>query len=200
MAILKGSKVVGYATVSQWDSAGVKTVEMRMELGADTRSPTRLHKVSTYDAGGHPIRMVLDVTGASRTTTIATFDATGAHVSRLTGGAAKNSTVERAAGAPWGDASEFWFFRDRPKPGAHVQTLLFSVDKLDWVLTNLTYVGPKDVSIAGKTVHANVIVYEAEGKSTTAYVDGHGDPIRVELDGGIAMEQLPPAKKGSGNG
>lgn len=198
MTILKGSKVVGYATISQWESSGVKTVEMRMELGTDSRSPARLHKISTYDAQGHPIRMVLDVSGSSRSTTIATFDREGAHISKLSGDATKTRTVSRAPDAPWDDASEYWFFRDQPKAGAHVRTLLFSIDAQDWVLTDLTYLGPKMVTVAGKPVSANAILYEADGKSTTAYVDLHGEPIRLELDGGIAMEQIPAKRTGRG--
>src|SRR5580658_7740161 len=81
MQILKGTKLLGYATVSQRLLAdGGKTVEMRMELKSLTGPSEKLHKISTYDAQGHPTRMVLEIVGKAHSETIATFDADGAHV------------------------------------------------------------------------------------------------------------------------
>jgi hypothetical protein len=195
MQILKGTKLLGYATVSQWILAdGGKTVEMRLELKGTSGHLTKLHKVSTYDSKGRPKRMVLEITGGSRSETIVTFDAGAAHVSRIADGIAKNSDANRAVNSPWGDDSEFWFLRDHPKAGDHFRTLLFSIDTGEWVLTEMTYLGPKSVTVGGRTVRGNEVRTEVDGRSTVAYLDDRGDPIRVEMDGGVTMEQIVPGK------
>jgi hypothetical protein len=185
MQIHRDAKLLGYATVSQWLlPSGGKTVEMRMELMGQSGASTKLHKISSYDAKGHPTRMVLEVNGGSRTETIVTFGDKGANVSRVVHGIAKNSLAPLAPGAPWGDGTEFWFIRDHPKIGEKVQAFLFSIDKLDWVLTTVTYVGLKGPD--------NAVRSDSDGRSTTAFLDGRGNPVRIELGDGITMSQIVP--------
>ncbi len=199
MQITKDAKLLGYATLGQHINAeGGKTVEMRMEVNRNSGAPLKLHQLSIYDSTGHPQRMVLEIVGSERTETIAAFDGAGARVSKMVHGLAKNSRVNRAANAPWGDASEFWFLRDHPKKGDHFMTLHFSMDRLDWELTEITYLGMREVTVGSKKVQANAVQSDTEGRFSTAYLDEVGNPIRLETDGGVTMAVIASGAKKSG--
>jgi hypothetical protein len=191
MRILQEKKLLGYATVSQrLTSDGGKQVELRMEFQEAGMPKALLHKTSTYDKLGRPTRMVLEMTGPAHVESIATFDSEGATCTRMAHGVAKGSKIPRASTAPWSNVSEFWFLRDKPKEGQTVQTLLFSIDHNEWELTQIRYLGRREIKVSGKTVQANAIESTANGRTTTAYVSDAGDPIVLELGEEFRMEEI----------
>ncbi len=182
LKITQPGGATGQAKVSQHiASDGGKLVELNMDLVVGGRRIT-VHQQSKFDRHGAPLRKVLDLndeaTHRSRQV-IVSFDPAGANLVFERGGGRRPRSVTLAPSAPRENASEFWFVRDKPAPGAKVRCYVFDLDSLEWVLTDTTFVGKRPVKIGVKTIVCNHVSVKYPNKTVEADLDDSGLPVRV---------------------
>lgn len=185
-----GGKKAGTATLLQKVLPdGSKSVQLAMELKG-TSVEAKLRAESTYDAKGKPIRKFQETivpTQKIRRTVVVSFDAKGANATidmngkRTVKGVPLPETADRA------DVSEFWFLRDKPKPGQVSTAYNFSIETLGWSLIATTYIGVVEVTIGGKKVKA----HKTQSENGVALIDDAGVPLRLELANG-SLERIWP--------
>ncbi|HVT11979.1 MAG TPA: hypothetical protein VHE55_06905 [Fimbriimonadaceae bacterium] len=184
----------GYATLSQRiQRDGTKVVELRIELGSDQHK-VKLSSEARYDAKGIPIRKfqqtIADV-GDINKQVIATFSKEGANLVLLDGGKRSVKNVSLAQAAPRACLSEFWFIRDKPKPGAVEETYQFNTDTLAWEIVRTEYRGVRKLTIEGHTVSVHEVSTKRGDKESTSYLDDEGLPVLVD-QGDIKMVKIWP--------
>lgn len=188
MTVYLSGRVAGTATMLQKIGAdGGKSVQLSMELKSETVSIT-LRQESSYDKAGKPLRKfqeTVNATSKTRKTIVVTFDSNGANAVVDEGGKRTVKKIPLPTAVVREDLSEFWFVRDIPKPGAVVKANTINLDTLTWELVTTTYVGPIEMSIAGKKVKA----HKTESSKGIAYIDDNGLPLRLELPNG-ALERI----------
>jgi hypothetical protein len=193
LSLTIGGKTAGTAVLSQHLNAdGGKSVELRMEILV-TGKKAHLSSQATYDSRGNPVRKFLETIvpgGQVQRQIIATFDAAGANVVVKTGDGRVTKKFPLVATAPRDSSSEFWFLRDKPKPGQSVKAYTFNTDTLEWELTQTTYVGLKAINIRGAKMQAHEIDTEQGDRHVVSYLDEKGLPLVVD-DGTIRMERIP---------
>lgn len=181
-------KVIGKAALTQkLLEGGGKSVQLTIEMAGQGRRSATVRANSTYDPKGAPIRVFLESVATnppSRRQITATFDAKGAHVVLDDGGARKVQDVPLVDTAPRNDPSQFWFLRDKPKPGTTATYYRFDAESLTWSLMKPTYVGPRDVTIGG-TAYKGYLV--RDNRSETI-VDAAGLPLRITV-GTVVFER-----------
>ena len=191
LSITNAGKPIGTAAVTQKLLAnGDKLVQLTIDMKSPGGKAVTVRSEARYDAKGQPLPQFLETIGANpptRRQVTATFDAAGARVIVDDAGVRKVSDVPLVDTAPRGDISQFWFIRDRPKPGATVQYYRFDADALKWTLMGATYIGPKEITV-GKSKFKGFEV--RDGRSVTI-VDAQGLPIRIEA-GGAVFERIGP--------
>jgi hypothetical protein len=184
----------GFATLSQKiQPDGSKLVELRLELTAANQK-VRLTSEATYDAKGMPIRKFQEAImpgGKLQKQVIATFNKDGAAVTLLDAGKRTMKNVALFPTAPRSNLSEFWFIRDKPKPGQFEETYQFNTDSLDWDLVRTDYRGKKTLKIEGRSVSVHEVISKRGSKVTTAYLDDQGLPVLVD-QGDVKMVKIWP--------
>jgi hypothetical protein len=185
-----GGKRVGQAVASQKILPdGSKLVQLSMNLAGPGGSTVTLRQESTYSPKGAPIRKFHESLKSSpreRRQVTVTFGKGGAQVVEEVGGKRNLTNVPLVASAPIEANSEFWFIRDKPKPGATDKYYHFNVSKMEWELLTTTYGGVKTILIGGKKVKA----HEVKSSQGVAYVDDKGLPYQLQL-GQIKLERVP---------
>jgi len=187
LVIEDGGRRVGYATISQkLLPDGTKSVEMRLQIGK-----TRLVTQSTFDREGAPTRKFHEILEpvADKKRVLVEFDAEGAVITDLGG---PDRTPRKAPLVKTGNrknASEFWFLRDQPKPGARAQAFVFDLNTWSWDLTTSEYVGKAKGEIAGKMVDAHEVRADRAGGTARMLLDAQGLPILVE-QGRLVMRRF----------
>ena len=187
LVIEDGGRRVGYATISQkLLPDGTKSVEMRLQIGK-----TRLVTQSTFDREGAPTRKFHEILEpvADKKRVLVEFDAEGAVITDLGG---PDRTPRKAPLVKTGNrknASEFWFLRDQPKPGARAQAFVFDLNTWSWDLTTSEYVGMAKGEIAGKMVDAHEVRADRAGGTARMLLDAQGLPILVE-QGRLVMRRF----------
>jgi hypothetical protein len=192
LAVTSKGKPAGFATLSQHVQAdGVKVVELRMEI-ASNGSKVKITSEARYDQAGMPVRkfqQVLVVGGSQNKQVIATFARDGAHVTSLDGEKRSIKTVALPPNASPTNLSEFWFVRDKPKPGQIEQSFQFNTDSLEWEQVRTEYRGKKTLKVEDRTVPVHEVVTSRGGKQSTAYVDDQGLPVLIDL-GDVKMVKI----------
>jgi hypothetical protein len=186
-----GNVASGSASLIQkGQPGGGKLVELRVDLRMSSQS-IDLRSQNTYDAKGNPIRKFQEVATVGvpgKKQTVVTFDAAGANVVILDGGKRSTKSVALVKGANRADVSQFWFFRDKPKPGTGFKVYQFNLDRLTWDLAMITYIGPKVVMISKRKVQTHEIRVDLEGRILKVFVDDGGLPVILD-DGRIKLER-----------
>jgi hypothetical protein len=192
LALTIGGKKAGTASLSQKLNAdGSKLVELHIDMLAGGQK-ARLTSQSSYDAKGNPTRKFLQAIvpgGKVQRQTVVTFDAEGANVVVLTGDARQTKKVPLVETAPRALASEFWFVRDKPKPGDKAKGYGFNADTLAWDLVETTYLGLRTVNVGGKKISAHMLESDQGGRRVFSFLDDKGLPWLID-DGRIKMERI----------
>jgi hypothetical protein len=183
---------MGTANLSQKLLAdGSKQVEVKMTMESGGRG-VELRTFSSYDSKGVPTRkfheMRLPGTKTRRQVTV-TFDGNGANVVIEEDAERSTRHVSLVEKAPRENLSEFWFLRDKPKPGQAMRIYSFDMDKLAWELLTVTYVGKKSITVGGRKVDAHEIASERGTAKVSAFVDDAGFPLLLQ-EGRMRMERV----------
>jgi hypothetical protein len=183
----RGGVDLGEVAITQTlTKEGGKTVDLHLVLQAPgVRQEVSQH--SEYDAEGWPTRKELRIEGGQGgpVATVIAFDGEGAVVRAP--GAVEPRRVPLVAGAPRRNASEFWFLRDRPKPGARVTTYAFDPDRLEWTLTTIDYRGTGDVGTGSAKVTGHRVHVRQGDRTIDSVLDDKGLPLRVEDSDGLRL-------------
>ncbi len=153
-------------------NAGEITVTQHLIDGGGKRVETRngdFVQTTSYDAKGAPVSM--RTTG--RTPLMVTFDKEGARVN--------GELVPLLKNAPRENRSEFWFLRDQPKKGEEVSVYTFGLNRRQWELTRIRFIGRDRIG--------NHVQHRVATHTIDAWLDERGLPIRVEDDEGLKMER-----------
>lgn len=192
LALTIGGKNAGTAAINQHLNAdGGKTVELRIEIISGGKK-VHLSSQATYDSKGSPIRKFLETIvpgGQVQRQAIATFDSAGANVVVRTGDGRITKKVPLVPTAPRECLSEFWFVRDKPKPGQTAKSYSFNPDKLEWELTETTFVGTRPITLRGKKVQVHEIDTVQGDRKVVSFLDDRGLPVVVD-DGTMRMERV----------
>lgn len=193
MTITRAGAALGRATVTQRITQdGGKSVEMKSTFTQGGRT-VEVRQFSTYDAAGNPVRKVMDLTEAGqrgKTQIVAGFTTKGVEIVTEVGGKRTPKSAPLPTGGTRANVAEFWFLRDQPKPGTTVSYQAFSVNALDWVPAETTYVGPTKIQSGGRSVRAHKVVGKLSGAPFTTFVDDKGLPYRIEESGGVVFERV----------
>ncbi len=163
---------------------GSKLVQLNLEMKDPAGRSVRVRSESSYDSKGSPIRKFLESIvdkPRDRRQVVVTFDEEGAHVVEEKGGKRTTKHLPLAKAAPRENPSEFWFLRDRPKPGAKAQYYRFDIDSMSWVLTTTTYVGPKTVAVGRSKLSGHLI----QDDRAQVVLDDKGLPLRMEVGNAV---------------
>lgn len=86
------------------------------------------------------------------------------------------------------DTTNRWFLSVQPKPGETVAYQGFDTLKGRWHDIKITYVGKSTITIDKRKVSANMLRRQADGKTSTEYVDEKGMPLLID-DGTMKLER-----------
>ena len=191
MSVETSGHPVGTASITQQIKPdGSKLVELRMDLTSGGQKLT-LRSQNTFDHDGLPTRKFMESIipgGKLQRQVITSFDKEGANIVILDGGQRQTKKVPLVAGAPRANVSEFWFLRDKPKPGDKCETYVFNTDTLAWDLQTVVYKGEKTIQVGGKPQKAHEV--ETTGaRKATAYLDDKGLPWLIEA-GATTMKRI----------
>lgn len=189
MAVFADNKRIGTATLSEHiTQTGGKVVNLGMALGPDGQQVI-VRSETTYDAKGSPTRVFQETTSEGkehyRREVIVSFDDDGANVVLELNGDRSTTHVAIDKGDSRQDESEFWFIRDHPNVGDSVSAYKFNPNTLKWDFVKTTFHGSRPMVISGHKVEA----YVTDSEQGTAFLDGDGLPLRLELPN-AAMERI----------
>lgn len=189
MAVNQGGNRVGTARFTQkLLPDGGKLVQISMELAVGERKAT-VRQETRYNEKGEAVRMFQETIGGRPGTSrriVASLSATGADLVVEQGGNRTTHRVPLASGAPRDNKSEFWFVRDRPKPGDVAEFYTFDLGTLEWRIRRIRYVRAAQARLSDRSVPAHELSVE-EGR---VLVDEDGLPIRLEM-GGLTLVRIP---------
>ncbi|MFQ3587280.1 MAG: hypothetical protein SNJ74_10560 [Fimbriimonadaceae bacterium] len=189
LAVHQGANRVGTARFSQkLLPEGGKLVQISMELEVGERK-ARIRQETRYNARGEAVRVFQETVGDQPGTTrriIADLSAEAADVVVEQGGNRTTRRVPLAPGAPRENQSEFWFVRDRPKPGDTAEFYSFELSTLEWRIRRIRYVRATQARLGDRPVPAHELSVE-EGR---VLLDEGGLPIRLEM-GGLTLVRIP---------
>lgn len=172
----------GIASVSHKTTAtGGKIVMLSMQFEASTGRKVRLRTESTYAASGAPTRIfheAITEKPTSRRQVTVTFTKEGAQAVSDESGKRSVKNVGLVSGAPVANSAEFWFLRDKPKPGQKVLYYHFNVSTLEWVLSETAYIGPTDYKLGKSIVKGHRLLT----KRGEFIVDEQGLPLKLQMD------------------
>jgi len=191
MSVEMSGHPVGTASLSQQIRAdGGKSVDLRMDLTTGGQKLT-VRSQNTFDKAGLPTRKFLESIipgGKLQRQIIVSFDAEGASIVILDGGNRQTKKAPLISNAPRANASEFWFLRDKPKPGDKCESYVFNTDTMAWDLQTVVYKGEKTIQVGGKPQRAHEV--ETTGvRKATAYLDDKGLPWLIEA-GATTMKRI----------
>jgi hypothetical protein len=181
---------VADVTIALTRTGGVHTnLEMSLSMGGNT---SQISLTSECDRSGKPLytKMTTKATlkgspkakPTLRTVSI-TFRGPVAKSIRVTNGKTDEKSVSAPAGANIADASQFWFIRDKPRPGQMATYYSFNAEQPSWIKTTTKYLGLKDVTVGGKTRKAHQITTTRGGSAQNVFVDSKGGIVKMELGG-----------------
>ncbi|MGI8924942.1 MAG: hypothetical protein ACR2HJ_13110 [Fimbriimonadales bacterium] len=153
--------------------SGGKVGQFKMQLIKGPQSVTIIEEAE-YNKDARPVRKTFSQEGAG--SRVATFSAGVVTVVMEAEGQTETKAIPIPTSADVRAQSEFWFLRDKPKPGAKSIYHRFDMKELAWVKTQVAYVGSGTLKIRGKAVKAH-LTKSGPGK---AWVDDHGRPLRIE--------------------
>jgi hypothetical protein len=110
-------------------------------------------------------------------------------VTVLDGEKRKMKTVAAPAGCSLVNLSEFWFIRDKPKPGQIETGYQFNTDSLEWEEVRTEYRGKKTVKIEGRSIPVHEVATRRGTKESLAFVDDQGLPVLIDL-GDVKMVKI----------
>ncbi len=158
---------------------GSKVISLTMDFSGREGRTVRVRTERTYAKDGSPVRVFQETISqrpAFRVSVTVTFDAKGAHAVVDERGKRTVKDIPLVNTAPRKCTNEFWFLRDKPKVGQREKYYHFDATKLEWRISELTYMGPTKVKVAGVQV-AGHLVRSPEGE---AVLDDKGLPIRLD--------------------
>ena len=180
--IAKGHLLIGHARVSQRITAsGGKFTELVMDFKRNGQE-LEVRTESTLDPSGAPVRQVETVTPEGKPPLvqyIVTYDAKGAHVVTKSPDGPKNAYIQASEGSVFGDPSQFWFLKTRPKLGESCTNEVFTPDTMTWQRSETTFVGEIDGRHRIKTVIGD--------RTVDTYLDDTGYIIRLTDSTGFRM-------------
>ncbi len=180
--ITRGGKQIGTANAThRLNPDGSKLVQLSLEL-TNGQAKVKIRQESTYSAKGEPVRSYQEMTGENPRRSrrvIVTYDSDGANVVIDEDGKRETKKVVLSKTAPREQKNEFWFLRDKPKTGAAEESYRFNLDSLEWQLVRTTYVGPKTLTIGGKSIKC----HEIKSSDGVSWVDEKGLPVRADYSG-----------------
>lgn len=186
--MVRGSEVGTARCVQGLLSDGGKQVTISMDIRQGGRQ-VRIRSEAVYAKDGKPIRKIQETSGSDGkvlTKSVATFTAEGARMIVTASGQTKESLVPLDAKLPRAATSEFWFIRDKPKPGATADYYSFSMTEARWVLRKTRYVDQQEVQLGGRKMRGHVI----QDDGGTVISDERGMPLVIEM-GDLRMERVP---------
>ncbi len=189
MSVIGPNGINGSATVdNRVLEDGSKYVRLSMELRTGNGPAVNVLQESTYDAKGFPVRK-LQVTSTKGTklkqSLAAVFTAEGAEVTVDSGDKHNTSEEPYPPGASVRAGNEFWFVRDKVKPGGVLTYKRFDLMLCKWVETKVTYLGRRTISVAGQARQAHLVTVG----TVKTWVDEVGDPLRMEM-GQTVLERI----------
>ncbi len=167
---------------------GSKIITLTMDFSGREGRTVRVRTERTYLKDGSPVRVFQEIISqrpAFRNSVTVTFDAKGAHAVIDESGKRTVKDIPLVNTAPRKCTNEFWFLRDKPKVGLSEKYYHFDSTKLEWRISEATYVGPTKVKIGGVQV-AGHLVRSPEGD---AVLDDKGLPIRLDY-GAVTMVRI----------
>jgi hypothetical protein len=167
---------------------GSKTISLTMEFSGREGRIVRVRTERTYAKDGSPVRVFQETVSqkpAFRNSVTVTFDEQGARAVSDERGKRTVKDIPLVSTAPRKCISEFWFLRDKPKVGQTEKYYHFDAAKLEWRISEATYVGPTKVKI-GKVEFAGHLVRSPDGE---AVLDDKGLPIRLDY-GAVTMVRI----------
>ena len=172
--------------VNKLQEDGSKYVRMEMEMRSTNGQIVNVLQESVYDKRGMPVRMIQNTSTVGGTTQkiVATFDLLSVRVKATEGSRSNDETLTMPAGTNPHAKYEFWFIRDKIAPGGTTSYSRFDLQTLKWERVEAVYRGTKQITVGGKSVTAHLV----EIGGAKAYVDGAGDPWRVEMEG-VVLER-----------
>lgn len=189
--ILRGTSSIGTANANhRLNPDGSKLVQLSMELIGAQGQKVKIRQESTYNAKGEPVRSYQELTGEKPRKSrrlVVTYDADGANVVIDEDGKRETKHVPLTKTAPRTQKNEFWFLRDKPKAGTTEEYYRFSLDSMEWQIVRTTYVGPKTLTINGKSVKC----HEIKSSDGSYWVDDKGLPVRLDYSG-VRFELATP--------
>lgn len=171
--VYQGEKLLGQA---RWTRNLLPNGEIHTEMAIYLKQPGRnvtVRQVANYDAGGSPIRTILETrrdSPSARSQVLADFKARTVQVVEDLDGNRKTRQVEIPTGS-LADRSMLWFVRDHPKPGSKFAYQKLDMNTLQWVEWQTTYLGKNTKGHAVKSI--------AGKRSVEMVVDTNGDPIEI---------------------
>jgi hypothetical protein len=187
LAISGTSGLRGTAKVTnKLQEDGSKYVRMEMELRSTAGQVVTVLQESVYDKSGMPVRMIqsTDAKGSKSQRIVADFGVATVRLRVTDGGKTREESLSIPAGTNPVAKYEFWFVRDKVQPGGRTSYFRFDLQTVQWERVEVVYHGQRQITVAGKSVKANLI----ELGTTRAYVDDAGDPWRIEMPG-ITLER-----------
>ena len=172
--------------VNKLQEDGSKYVRMEMELRSTDGQIVNVLQESVYDKTGMPVRMIQNTTtaGGKDQRIVAVFTGGTVKIKATEGGKTSEETLAIPAGTNPLAKFEFWFVRDKIVAGGKTAYSRFDLQTTKWERVEAIYHGTKQITVAGKSVKANLV----EIAGAKAYVDDAGDPLRVEMQG-IVLER-----------
>ncbi len=185
-----GGKPSGGVETSQRLTAdGGRIVELRLSVHTDTKV-VNIHTTSIFDAKGEPVRKVQELSSSDHEmrVVIASFDASGVTVVVNNGETRETKHIPALKDVTRAEVTGFWWLRDHPKPGDKVVHQAFNMDSLAWDMTETTFVGDAQITVAGKPWTAHKVKSVVGARETISYLDETGQPLRIEA-GPALMER-----------
>ncbi len=185
--VYQGDAQIGEARISQrLLKNGGKFVEFVVILKRNGKS-VEVRDSATLGPRGEPVREIEDVVPAGQPPerqVIATFDSDGANVVVKTHGVPSSRHVQAPTEVPRTAPYEFWFIRDKPRPGEHHRSARFNQDTLEWQSIEATYVGP---------AHGGHLVRMVRSTRTIETVyDAAGSPLSITDSKGLRIVRESP--------
>lgn len=186
--VMIDGKTAGTASGLQKVTAdGGKFVTLNMTLKGNLTAEVRTE--STYDAKGAAIRRFMETSIPQmkyRQTKVVTFDSAGAHLVQDENGTRSSKLYALDSKQNRDNSSEFWFFRDKPKPGTSVKYFDFNLSSLSWDLKESTYLGDTDLKIGKESFR----VHKVKSTEGTSYLDDKGAPVKIVTQHEV-LERIP---------
>ena len=153
----------------------------------------KINTRTELSASGNWKLKLMEATANGRTIkATATPKGHGAHVV-IEGGGAKplSRDVPKKTKTTTADATAKWFRGYTPKPGESAKYQRFDMNAMNWTDVTYRYIGPKDVTLQGKTRSGFAIEREENGVKSILIIEQGGMPILYDSPD-MRMERIYP--------